>query len=176
MKAFYITLLTILTVLSSTTVNSRDWNSASLEIVAETDGSAELSGFHFLNSFTVSASNFSGYFGGGPVYVSLPEANDEFVAIHALLGGNYHFSELLSANAEFGFDLVEEIFDSEDRGDESTSNEIDNHVDFSIAVGLMFNIEKTIYLKAYYRHHVFDGIFLPETKVDFTGLRLGINY
>jgi len=176
MKIFYITLLTLLTVLNATVASSRNWNSASLEIVAETDGSAELSGFHFLKSFTDTASNFSGYFGGGPVYVSLPEANDEFVAIHALLGGNYHFSKLLSANAEFGFDLVEEILDSEDRGDESINNEIDNHVDFSIAVGLMFNIDKSIYLKTYYRHHVFDGIFLPETKVDFTGVRLGINY
>ncbi len=64
MKIFYITLLTLLTALNATVASSRDWNRASLEIVAETDGSAELSGFHFIKNVTDSASNFSGYFGG----------------------------------------------------------------------------------------------------------------
>jgi len=149
---------------------------SSIEIISESDGTSDLSGFHFIKTFNDNASNFSGYFGGGAVYVSLPDENDEFPAIHAIAGVNYKLSSLLSLNAEAGFDLVEEIFSGDDRGDEFSNTEENNQIDYSVAVGLIFNLNKSVYIKTYYRHHVFDGIFLPETSVDFTGIRIGLMY
>lgn len=146
-----------------------------IEIISETDGVSDLNGIHFIKTFHDNASDFSTYFGGGPVYVTLPEKNDEFPAIHAVAGANYHLSSLISLNAETGFDLIEEIL-IDDRGDESTSFEESNQIDFSISLGLVFNLNKSAYIKTYYRHHVFDGVFLPETVVDFTGIRLGVGY
>jgi len=169
-------LISLLTIsFSSYAANTKPWRNAVLEIVAETDGTSELTGFHFIQHFDVSNSNSSFYMGGGPVYVTLPDVPDQFPAIHALGGFNYHFTKFLALNAEIGFDLVEEIFD-QDRGDESSNTLEGNQVDVSLAIGVSFRFSQKMYLKTYYRHHVFDGIFLPETTVDFTGIRLGIMY
>jgi len=154
---------------------ARKWDGTTLEIVAESDGTSELTGIHFIKSYKDSGSKISGYFGGGPVYVTLPDVPDQFPAIHALAGANFHLSKFLALNAEVGFDLVEEMFD-DDRGDDTSNDLESNQVDVSIALGLLFQLDKSLYLKTYYRHHVFDGIFLPETKVDFVGVRLGIIY
>jgi len=175
MKTTLILAFSCLFSLLTFTTSAREWDAAMLEIVAETDGTSELTGIHFIKSYKDPASKFSGYFGGGPVYVKLPDVPDQFAAIHALFGGNFNLTKFLAVNAEVGFDLVEEMFD-QDRGDENSGTLDDNQVDFSIAVGLMFRPSKSLYIKTYYRHHIFDGIFLPETKVDFTGIRIGFSY
>ena len=172
---FLFTLSISLFLFISINTYARKWNDTTLEIVAETDGTSELTGFHFIKSYKDAGSNLSGYFGGGPVYVTLPDVPDQFPALHALAGANFHLSKFLALNAEIGFDLVEEMLD-DNRGDETNNDLEGNQVDVSIALGVLFQLDKNLYLKAYYRHHVFDGIFLPETKVDFTGIRLGINY
>lgn len=175
MKIAFILACSALLSLLTFATSARDWDSAMLEVVAESDGISELSGIHFIKSYKDNASKISGYFGGGPVYIKLPGVPDQFAAIHALAGANYYFSKFLAFNAEVGFDLVEEMLD-QDRGDETTGTLDDNQVDFSVAVGLMFRPSKSLYIKTYYRHHVFDGIFLPETAVDFTGVRVGFSY
>lgn len=174
MKKFLVLTISFFIFVYSNTY-ARKWDGTTLEIVAESDGTSELTGIHFIKSYKDSGSKISGYFGGGPVYVTLPDVPDQFPAIHALAGANFHLSKFLALNAEVGFDLVEEMFD-DDRGDDTSNDLESNQVDVSIALGLLFQLDKSLYLKTYYRHHVFDGIFLPETKVDFVGVRLGIIY
>ena len=154
----------------------RDWDSFSLEIVAETDGTSELTGVHFLRGYKDNGKKyFSGYFGAGPVNVKLPDAQNEFTTIHGLVGANLHFTKFLALNAEFGLDILDQMLD-DDRGDENSGTSDSNALDFSIAIGLMFRPGKSLYIKTYYRHHVFDGAFIPNTKVDFTGVRVGFSF
>lgn len=165
----------VMALLLTTNIAIASPRTSAFEIVAESDGTNQLTGFHFIQTFKGSHSKLSGYFGAGPVYVKLPEADDEFPAIHALAGTDIHLTKFFSLSGEIGFDLIENIL-LDDRGNQQTYDEESNKVDISFALGVKFDLEKKLYVKAYYRHHIFDGVFLPETKVDFTGVRVGFYF
>lgn len=179
-KPTIIKITILLLTLSSTAIATEARNNYTrtyFEVVTETDNIARLSGFHFLQSIEAADGNsLAVYFGGGPVYVTLPDQQEEFPAIHALIGLNYSFSHLLAANLEFGFDLGEQILSGDDRGTPTLNGEQNNQIDYSLLAGVVFNLDKSIYLKSYARYHQFDGIFLKPTEVTLVGIRLGVNF
>jgi len=147
-----------------------------VEVVAESDGTSELSGFHFISYLKSDASQWTAYYGGGPVYVSLPDENDTFVAIHAITGGDFKLTGSLGINLEFGFDIGEQFIINDETGLPSANAETPNRIDYSFAGGLVIDLHKSIYLKTYVRYHAFDGVFLPPTEVTMFGVRAGIKF
>ena len=147
------------------------------EAVSESDGTSDLSGFHFISYIKSEALLWSAYYGGGPVYVNLPDQNSDFVALHAVTGGDFKLTNFLAINLEFGFDLGEQ-FISDDRDDSlpSANGEGGNQIDYSFAAGLVIDLHKSIYIKTYVRYHQFDGFFLPTTDVTMFGIRGGFRF
>ncbi|MCK5336739.1 MAG: hypothetical protein KAQ67_11275 [Gammaproteobacteria bacterium] len=148
----------------------------SIEVVAESDKVSNLSGVHFITTFKTPGNRLSSYFGGGIVYVSLPEEDEAFPALHVVTGINYRLIKPLALNLEFGFDLGEEIISGNDRGSPTFNGEEVNQIDYSLSAGLITTIDKSLYVKTYIRYHAFDGVFLPPTEVTFLGVRLGFSY
>lgn len=146
------------------------------EGVAETDGTAELSGFHFISYVNNSNSPLAMYYGGGPVYVTLPEQNDSFLAIHVLTGADIMLTNNIGFNFEFGFDLGEQLISDEDESLPSANGTGQNNIDFNMSAGVVVNLDNTIYVKGYVRYHAFDGVLLPPTDIFMAGVRGGIRF
>lgn len=142
-----------------------------MEGVAETDGTASLSGIHFV-TYASASSQIKPYFGGGVVYVALPDQDDTFLALHAVAGTDFKLSSFLALNFEAGIDFGEELI-SDDEGGTPINN---NQVDYNFAAGVKVDFSSSFYLKGYVRYHAFDGVFLPPTDVVFAGVRAGISF
>lgn len=147
-----------------------------IEFIAEADEVSNLTGFHLITTLHTPNTPFDTYFGGGVVYVELPDENDAFLAIHAVTGINIKLIQQLALNFEFGFDLGEEIISGNDRGSPTFNGEESNEIDYSLSAGIQINLDKSFYVKTYARYHVFDGVFLPPTEVTFIGARLGLAF
>ncbi|MDH5394347.1 MAG: hypothetical protein OEY11_14260 [Gammaproteobacteria bacterium] len=143
-----------------------------MEGIAETDGTASLSGVHFVTYAAANEARIKPYFGGGVVYVALPDQNDTFVALHAVAGTDFKLASHLALNIEAGFDFGEELI-SDDEGGTPINN---NQVDYNFSAGVKIDFNSALYLKAYVRYHAFDGVFLPPTDVVFAGVRAGLSF
>ncbi|MDH5516918.1 MAG: hypothetical protein OEY36_03735 [Gammaproteobacteria bacterium] len=143
-----------------------------MEGVAETDGTASLTGVHFVTYAGNSQSQIKPYFGGGLVYVTLPDQDDTFLALHAIAGTDFKLSSFLALNFEAGIDFGEELISDDENGTPIN----DNQVDYSFAAGVKIDFSSSFYLKGYVRYHAFDGVFLPPTDVVFAGVRAGISF
>lgn len=157
------------------TADANKSNSRYLEVVTETDGSAELKGLHLLLSFTPKAA-YSLYFGGGLVYVDLPEQNESFPGLHAFAGVNLNLSRFLGFNLEAGLDIGESLLGDDESNIPSVDPRRSNQIDSNVSAGVVVYFKQLFYLKTYVRYHVFDGYYLPRTSVTMTGIRLGINF
>lgn len=148
-----------------------------IEVIAETNKTSELYGFHFISYIKQTKSHWKPYFGGGLVHVNLTNNSDSFTALHAVTGTDLMFTKSIGITTELGFDLGEEIISGQDdRGNPTVGGDANNQVDINIAFGVILKPQKHLYLKAYVRRHFFDGVFLPDTYVTFVGARLGVAF
>lgn len=148
-----------------------------IEVIAETNKSSELYGFHFISYMNQNTSHWKPYLGGGLVHVSLTNNSDSFTALHAVTGTDLMFTKSIGITTELGFDLGEEIISGQDdRGNPTVGGNVNNQVDINIAFGVILKPQKQLYLKAYVRRHFFDGVFLPDTYATFVGVRLGVSF
>ena len=148
-----------------------------IESIAESDNNSELYGFHFVAYMHDQAGPLDSYLGGGVVRASLSEHNESFIALHMIAGLDYMLTKNLGVNLELGFDLGEELISGEDeKGTPTVGGVTNNQVDFNFAAGVVFNLNKSMYIKTYVRQHYFDGVYLPDTSVTFAGVRAGFSF
>lgn len=148
-----------------------------IEAIAESDDSSELYGFNFITYINPSVRQWSPYVGGGLVHVNLVDADESFVALHAVSGADFMLTRNFGFTAELGIDLGEELISGEDeRGNPTVGGDENNAVDINFSAGLTFKLQQQLYIKAYVRRHYFDGVFLPDTNVTFIGARLGLAF
>ena len=146
------------------------------ELVTEGDGTSRLNGAHFITYIESNSSTWAPYIGGGLVYVELPDADDNFPAVHLLTGFDHMFNKAIGLNFEFGLDLGEYFLSNGDEKGLPSAVEESNDVDYSMAAGVVVKFDKSAYLKIYGRYHQFDGTYLPSTSVNFAGLRFGLRF
>ena len=146
------------------------------ELVTEGDGTSRLNGAQFITYMESNSSTWAPYVGGGLVYVELPDADDNFPAVHLLTGFDHMFNKIIGLNFEFGLDFGEYFLSNGEEKGLPSAVEESNDVDYSLTAGVVVKFDKTSYLKVYGRYHQFDGTYLPSTSVNFAGLRFGIKF
>ena len=140
-----------------------------IETITETSNEAYIYGVQAGGLSQDAFNSVNVYFGLGVMSIDLKQKNYSFNALRGFLGLSTNWK--IAPYAEVGIDMLEEIFDVCNGGDDDYCS-----TDPSFSLGLRWKVTPELMLNFYRKWYQFDGPILDRTNVGVSGISLGVRF